>query len=241
MLYPVVIGGIDQSRFVGHTSLVINFCGCNLRCGYCNAIRFVKSIGCTKMNTSDILSEVMKYMPMVDSVILTGGEPTIYDIYPLVRLLKSQGILIKLETNGQNPDILERLCKERLVDKVSLDVKGVETDMKALKDIIGRKKGYFENIERCLRLNCPMEIVFPVIPLVTDSPDKVREVSMMARTTGSRLILQEFDPDNGTLSPRFDLIPRTPRKSLVNLARVSVAETYIRTRTGGLEFVKPRS
>ena len=33
------------------------------------------------------------------------------------------GFLVKLDTNGNNPDMLESLFSERLVDSVAMDVK----------------------------------------------------------------------------------------------------------------------
>ncbi|GEM_PF-4221182 len=241
MIYPLVIGGIDQGRYPGHTSIVLNFCGCDLACRYCNAIRFVKSVGCRKLTTSEILNEIVEFMPMIDSVIMTGGEPTIHNLYPLAKLIKSQGLKIKLETNGQNPDLIARLCREKLVDTVSLDMKGSKFNVKLAELLTGKGEEYFHNIDETLAgISCDLEIVFPVIPYVTDDPRMVRSISLIARKHNARFILQEFDPDQGTLDPEFEILPATRRSDLIDLSRESMAETYIRTRKGGLEFIKPR-
>ena len=55
-------------------------------------------------------------------VCITGGEPTIYsDLPEFIRLLYNDGFKIKLDTNGLNPDILEK-CLPYL-DYIAMDIK----------------------------------------------------------------------------------------------------------------------
>jgi len=59
-----------------------------------------------------------------DAVVITGGEPTLQeDILPFAKLLKDMGYLVKLDTNGSRPDVLQLLITERVLDYVALDIK----------------------------------------------------------------------------------------------------------------------
>ena len=56
---------------------------------------------------------------------ITGGEPTLHRNLPeFCRQLRSRGFLAKLDTNGSNPIMLEKLIKEKLVDYIAMDIKG---------------------------------------------------------------------------------------------------------------------
>jgi pyruvate formate lyase activating enzyme len=58
-------------------------------------------------------------------VIVTGGEPTLQrDLGCFLKMVKSMGYLTKVDTNGTQPGVLERLIREGLVDYLAMDIKG---------------------------------------------------------------------------------------------------------------------
>ena len=60
----------------------------------------------------------------IDAVVISGGEPTLDKTMPqLVERLKSLDLLIKLDTNGLKPQVVEALLRKNLLDFVSLDLK----------------------------------------------------------------------------------------------------------------------
>jgi pyruvate formate lyase activating enzyme len=66
-----------------------------------------------------ILESRKKY---VDAVVVTGGEPTMHKEIPkFLKKLKEKGFLVKLDTNGFYPKVLEECLPH--VDYVALDVK----------------------------------------------------------------------------------------------------------------------
>jgi pyruvate formate lyase activating enzyme len=61
----------------------------------------------------------------LDAVTVTGGEPTLQpDLDRFLQMIKGMDYLTKIDTNGSNPDVLERLIRGRLVDYLAMDVKG---------------------------------------------------------------------------------------------------------------------
>ena len=60
----------------------------------------------------------------MDAVVFSGGEPTLEpDLEVKIKSVKSLGFLIKLDTNGTNPVLLEKLIDAGLIDYVAMDIK----------------------------------------------------------------------------------------------------------------------
>jgi 7-carboxy-7-deazaguanine synthase len=84
--------GIDT----GKICTFVRFSGCNLDCLFCDT----KMVGDREMSMQEIVSEVMSHG--CENVVLTGGEPTIQDIDPIIDVLKKHGYRMGIETNGTN-------------------------------------------------------------------------------------------------------------------------------------------
>jgi pyruvate formate lyase activating enzyme len=109
--------------FPDKTACIIWFSGCNMRCAYCHNPSIVKGKG--KYPVEEIISFLERRRGLLDGVVLSGGEATVYrDIPILAKKIKETGnFAIKLDTNGTRPDIVKRMLKEELIDYVALDYK----------------------------------------------------------------------------------------------------------------------
>jgi pyruvate formate lyase activating enzyme len=57
-------------------------------------------------------------------VVVTGGEPTIHpDLPEFIKKIKDIGYLVKLDTNGTNPEMLAGLIEAKLIDYIAMDMK----------------------------------------------------------------------------------------------------------------------
>lgn len=96
--------------------------GCNLRCPYCHNGELVHSYTGPFLEEEEVLQTLIERKRYVDSVVVTGGEPTIHNELPgFLDRLKENGFNVKLDTNGFNPDAL-RACLP-CVDYIAMDVK----------------------------------------------------------------------------------------------------------------------
>lgn len=88
-----------EGRWSGTPAIFIEFADCNLS----GAVSETDQNNYTVMTKREILKEVKKYRG--HTVILSGGEPAMYDLYPLVHLLNTQFkyYSVHLETNGTLP------------------------------------------------------------------------------------------------------------------------------------------
>ena len=121
-----MIKGFMKSSFSDYPEKIcstIFIGGCNFRCPYChNAdIVFNKT---TELNFDQILKYLIGRREKIDAVCITGGEPTLWKgLIPLMKTLKKEGFLIKLDTNGTKPGVVSHLIDNKLVDYISMDIK----------------------------------------------------------------------------------------------------------------------
>lgn len=109
-------------EYPGKLAAVVWFCRCNMRCIYCynSDIVFSKT---GEYTTNELFAFLKKRVNLLDGVVLSGGEPTLHDLVPLCKEIKSMGFSIKLDTNGLNPDRIKELVNMELVDYIALDFK----------------------------------------------------------------------------------------------------------------------
>lgn len=123
------IGGLQKFSlidFPGRISAIVFTQGCNFRCSYCHNPELVDPTRYGPiLPEAEVISFLEKRRGRLDAVTLTGGEPTLQpDIDRFLQKIKGIGYLTKVDTNGSNPDVLERLIRGRLVDYLAMDVKG---------------------------------------------------------------------------------------------------------------------
>ena len=140
------ISGLQKLSLVdydGHITATIFASGCNFVCPFCHNSRLVNNLE-DAIPEADILDYLDKRKNMLDAVCISGGEPTLYhDLPEVIKKIKSLGYLIKLDTNGTNPAMIEQLFKNHLVDYIAMDIKnsydkypktiGKQTDLENIK------------------------------------------------------------------------------------------------------------
>ena len=102
-LYPIIeiFTSIQGEGFhMGKGTTFIRVAGCNLRCRWCDTQYSFDLSHARWMSAKEILEE----NPMPHRhVVITGGEPTLYDLESLVRELHKANKYVAIETNGTNP------------------------------------------------------------------------------------------------------------------------------------------
>ncbi len=120
------IKGLQKMSLIDYppyTSCVVFIGGCNFRCPYCQnpdlVEGFEKRLTIPEDEIFDLLENRREWL---DAVVITGGEPTLYPgLLPFIESIKSMGYKVKLDTNGTNPQLLERLLP--MLDYVAMDIK----------------------------------------------------------------------------------------------------------------------
>jgi len=108
--------------FPNRISSVLFTPGCNLRCPFCHNWRIVVDPKPPFLQEEAALKILESRKKYVDAIVVTGGEPTMHKEVPkFLKKLKEKSFLVKLDTNGFYPKVLEECLP--YVDYVALDVK----------------------------------------------------------------------------------------------------------------------
>ena len=127
--YPVneIFRSIQGEGYhAGTPAIFIRLAGCNLSCPWCDTDHSEKE----RLTAKEILARVHALEPSsatISMVVLTGGEPTIHPLIPLLDELKNHYVAI--ETNGALPSELVHLRRDRLLlDWVTISPKEEPTN-----------------------------------------------------------------------------------------------------------------
>lgn len=205
----MLISGIQQFTAIDYPeklSCIVWTAGCNFRCGYCHNPEFVLPEKLQEIKESFIPEQaVMNFLDSrkgkLDGVVMSGGEPTLqHDLYDFIKKIKAKDFLVKLDTNGTKPDLVEGLLEEGLVDYVAMDYKVPLSEY----GIVSGAFKYFPNIARTrdilLQGGRPYEFRATILRQV-HTPERLR--IMAEELAGAEnVFLQEFRPGH-TLDPAY--------------------------------------
>ncbi|TSC53635.1 MAG: pyruvate formate lyase activating enzyme [Parcubacteria group bacterium LiPW_39] len=151
----MLLGGLQKLTLIdypGKIAATVFTVGCNFDCPFCHNPELVDP---QKIKKQPRIAE--KYFfeflddrrGMLEGVCITGGEPTLQpDLPDFISQIKNLGFLVKLDTNGTNPTMLEKLLAANLVDFVAMDIKA---PLEKYKKVAGKNVS-LENIQRSVEL-----------------------------------------------------------------------------------------
>ena len=122
------IKGFAQTSFIdypGKVAAVIWTPGCNFRCPFCYNVDLVLNRpSLPSFSETEILNHLQKEKDFLDGLVVTGGEPTLQpDLIDFLVKVKAKNLPVKLDTNGSQPEVLEKLINQGLVAYIALDIK----------------------------------------------------------------------------------------------------------------------
>lgn len=92
---------------MGRAAFFIRTQGCDQDCWFCDAAgtwhKDWKPLDLVRMEPDEIAALVNESAPPRAMVVITGGEPCLYDLDPTIVRLQHQGRLVALETAGHRP------------------------------------------------------------------------------------------------------------------------------------------
>lgn len=126
----MIISGFQPLSLIDYPGVIAAILftqGCPFRCVYCHnpeLIPIQTSAQRDTLSVPAILEQLKQQRRMIEGVCITGGEPTIHaDLPQLIRQIKRLGLLVKLDTNGIHPRMVESLINDRLIDFIAMDLK----------------------------------------------------------------------------------------------------------------------
>ena len=191
------IGGLNSftlSDFPGKVSAILFTQGCNFRCPFCHNGSLLP------LTTSHLLSEeyIFEFLSSrknkLEGVVITGGEPTIHnDLDTFIKKIRSLNLSIKLDTNGSNPEVLQHLINENLLDYIAMDIKAPIEKYNILSGVNVCIKNIQKSIQIISSSNVKHEFRTTYVPHLLKKTD-IKEIQKMVPLNKHRL--QKFQPEN---------------------------------------------
>jgi pyruvate formate lyase activating enzyme len=238
------IGGYIKTSFnewPGKVTAVVFTKGCNFRCPYCHNAQLVlkKERGKEDMSDESILEDLEMRRKWLDSVVVTGGEPTLQaDLGGFLKKIKKLKISVMVETNGSRPDIIAKLLNDQIVDYLAIDIKGPLDE--TYKKIIKLSNYQIANLRKTLKLiiksGIDFELRTTVVPGIHDQKtikkiaQQIKQLTISHQPLIINWFLQNFQPKN-CLEPNFNKIKPYSREEMEKLlqnARKIVPNTELR-------------
>ncbi len=154
--------------YPGEVASAIFFPGCNYKCPYCHNGHLVNNTEENLYPLNLVLREIERRKKVLGGVVISGGEPTLYPkLERLVDTIKNMGLKVKLDTNGSNPYILDKLN----LDYIALDLK---TSPDKYPGIGGDFNIYLKSFNYVVNGKIDYEIRTTVAPIIFTKEDLVK-------------------------------------------------------------------
>lgn len=203
---------------------------CNLRCRYCCVWRYEWDRELT-LKEIELLAKNLR-LSGLKSVVITGGEPLLReDIVDVVRLLKSERLIVRLQSNGLllSPGLVELLCEAGLDDiYISLDTLNREK----FKKMSGQnEKALFDNLINNLK-DASMIAKrygagrFILTVLTAENCDEVEQLINFARQTG--FLIGIYGVETSSDMSAAEIRVQNRQFKLTETERKKIAEAFSR-------------
>lgn len=211
--------------FNGHISTTLFTSGCNFACPFCHNAGLVTGKE-DIIPTEEILDYLLKRRKVLDSVCISGGEPTLQsDLPDFIKTIKDMGYLVKLDTNGTNLEMLKHLVDNHLIDYIAMDIKNSLAKYNLTID-----RGYTLRIKEAIDyiMNCgiPYEFRTTLVKEFHNEND-IREIGELI-AGAKRYYLQKFEDSGHCLKDGLNAIDRPTAEHFVDILHSNVKNTYLR-------------
>lgn len=127
-----------------------------MRCLYCYNPEIV--LGKGRVSFDETLRFLHSRQNLLDAVVFSGGECLLHkNILTLIAQVKKIGFLIKIDTNGSSPLVIEQLIDKNLIDYIALDYKSPKSKFQAI-----TQSELYDSFENTLDLILNSKIPFEV-------------------------------------------------------------------------------
>lgn len=222
------IGGVIHFTlidFPGRIACIVFTAGCTFRCPFCYNKDLVLG-NVERLDEEAFFRWLESRRGKIEGVVVTGGEPTIQkDLPDFLERVKSMGFDTKLDTNGANPEMLEKILRQGLLDYVAMDVKA-PFDAEKFSRITGVRNGVEEMMERVaesigiiMSSGVPYEFRTTVVPTLHGEKE-IRGIGEIIR--GAKLwALQGFRPEPTLIDPEMRKVKPYPPKAMQRFAEIA--------------------
>lgn len=229
----MIIGGLEKLTLIDypdHLAAIIFTGGCNFRCQFCyNPLlvlpqtgkdgKNIKEKGFSTLSTEDLFLFLSQRFGRLEGVVITGGEPTLHpDLPAFIKKIKKIGYLVKLDTNGTNPKMLQDLIKAKLIDYIAMDLKAPFKKYERVVGVPINCRNLEKSVKIIMTCGLPYEFRTTVVPgliLKVDFPAMGRLIRGAAKW-----YLQKFKSDTDLVRSELEGLAAYSDKQMEEFAAI---------------------
>lgn len=222
--------GIDKFSLLDFEDRIscVLFCKpCNYRCPFCHNGTTVLEAE-TVIPFEDILEYLQSRKGLIDAVVVSGGEPTLMpDLKEKIIKLKELGFLIKLDTNGTNPEVVKDLYENHLIDYVAMDIKNsfVKYAM-----TVGVKNAFLDKISQTIKFLMTSGIDYEFRTTLIDEFHNEQDMRDIVETLkgAKRLYLQKYVDRESCIAHGFHEVSKEKAERFVDILKGNIEQVTLR-------------
>lgn len=222
--------GIDKFSLLDFEDRIscVLFCKpCNYRCPFCHNGTTVLEAE-TVIPFEDILEYLESRKGLIDAVVVSGGEPTLMpDLKEKIIKLKELGFLIKLDTNGTNPEVVKDLYENHLIDYVAMDIKNsfVKYAM-----TVGVKNAFLDKISQTINFLMTSGIDYEFRTTLIDEFHNEQDMCDIAETIkgAKRLYLQKYVDRESCIAHGYHEVSKEKAERFVDILKGNIEQVALR-------------
>jgi len=201
----MIIGGFQKFSLIDYPDKICAIVftqGCNLRCPYCHNPELINLKSSQYIiSKEEVFSFLEKRKGKLDALEVTGGEPTLQrDLLEFLKKIKDLDYLVKLDSNGSHPEVVEKAIKLKIADYLAMDVKA---PLKKYREVTHSKVD-ISKIKNSIELIMNSGLDYELRTTIAKSQlckEDIIEIGKLIK--GAKLyVLQKFIPSK-SLDPKF--------------------------------------
>lgn len=171
--------------------------GCNFECPFCQNSSLIPITNTGEFSEEEIFEYLNLRKNILDGVVITGGEPTVQkDLKSFIKKIKDLGLLVKLDTNGGNPKVLQELIDEKLVDYVAMDIKNIFNKY----NITAGKRINLDNIKKSIEILKASKIDYEFRTTIIKEMHSLDDIVSICKLVGNvKYYLQNFEDSENVI------------------------------------------
>lgn len=214
--------------YPGHIAATIFLGGCNFLCPFCHNSSLIGGDVTASFSEDEIMDFLKKRKGILEGVCITGGEPTLNgDLEPFIKAIKYLGYLVKLDTNGHQPQVLKTLVSHGLLDYVAMDIKAGKENYKKASGVASI---HMEQIEKSAAFlmegQVPWEFRTTTVKGIHTKEDFLAIGQWLKGS--SRYYLQNYVESEDVLCPGYESFSKRELEDFIDILRPYLPNASLR-------------
>lgn len=226
------ICGLNKTTLLdypGHVAAAVFLGGCNFRCPFCqNGDLVLKPEDQPAIREEEVFSFLKKRKGILKGICITGGEPTLAaELREFIIKIKEMGYLVKLDTNGYRPEIVEELLADGLLDYIAMDIKNSMERYDKTVGLKGIEAGKIrETADIIMKSGIDYEFRTTVVKEL-HGKEEMEAIGKEIEGAGA-YFLQGYQESQGVIAPGFHAYDREEMEEMAAVIRPFVPNVQIR-------------